>query len=129
MLELRHIEDKEALRSFCLSFKQPFTNKLEAYAAFCGGGAVGVCFFTIEDELLLRDAIIEEEYGAELCDGLVRAVLNYAELHGVVRAKFAEGFNEKAKESLHRFGFKQNVIEDIDKFLTGCKSCSNNTLL
>lgn len=123
MLELRLTKNKDDISAFCARSGLGGMNDALAYEAVCGGKIAGYCLFTLGSTLSLADAVCDAEFGAALCDGLVRAVLNYAALAGVTSAQFAESFNAEVYEALNEFGFKSKTICDIDIFLTTCKAC------
>lgn len=124
MLELKHTRNEDALRGFCEYSNLLCADEFEAYAAYDAGETVGYCIFELGEALLLLDTRVEAGYGAALCDGLVRAVLDYACKRGVNRAEFAQSFCPQSWEQLHALGYTVKTVQNIDNFLTNCKNCA-----
>lgn len=124
MLEIKKAERTPELERLCEAHAVALADGAELYCAHCGG-FVGCCAFTVEGELLtICGAWAEQEYGAALCDGLVRAVYQYALAHGAKRAEFSSLFPETLWRALSDFGHTHKTDNDIDNFLTKCKNCA-----
>lgn len=123
MLELKQ-QQEDAVRECCAASALTYSAGCEAYAATDGQGGAGYCVFTLEGGTLTLLAVqLRPDYGAELADGLVRAVLAYALHQGICSARFAPGFDSGLRDKLRAFGHIDETVSDIDKFLTSCKNC------
>ncbi|WP_312641643.1 GNAT family N-acetyltransferase [Hydrogenoanaerobacterium sp.] len=125
MLELRKTENEDAVRSFCQYSNLLYTDEYESYAALDRGKLVGYCIFQLGGTLTIVDVGVKEEYGAELCDGLVRAVFHYASASGVNSAIFADVFDDDIWKLLQPYGYTDKSVHDIDNFLSNCKKCGH----
>lgn len=124
MLELKKQWQEDAVREYCAASALAYHAGCEAYAATDGQGSAGYCVFTLAGgELALWAVQVRADYGAELADGLVRAVLAYALHEGVCTARFAPCFDGALRDKLRPFGHVEDTVADIDNFLTICKNC------
>lgn len=123
MLALSHIEDEELIRELCTGAKTGYFPGLEAYAAFDGGSTAGFCLFSREgEELVFLTCSWDRELGIGLCDGLLRAAMDYACRQGAVRVGFSASFPQELLPELVRLGYSAAPF-DIETFFTGCKHC------
>ena len=125
MIEIIKTENEDAVRGFCECSNLLYADDFEAYTALDRNEMIGYCIFQLRDLLTVVDARAKEEYGAELCDGLVRAVLNHAYNNGVNTAVFSNRFNIETWKKLQAFGHNVKTVKDIDNFLTNCKKCAH----
>jgi hypothetical protein len=124
MLAMSHIEDEDLMEEFCAMAGTLYAPGMEAYAAFDRGHTVGCCLFSREEEELAFLACIwEEELGLGLCDGLLRAAMDYSQRRGAKRACFAAGFPEALLPRLAGLGYPTGGPFEIEEFFTGCKHC------
>lgn len=124
MLELKKAERTPELLRLCAEHGVACVEDSELFAAYCGG-VVGCCAFTVEGtELTICGAWVDEALGAALCDGLVRAVYQYALVHGAKTASFSSLFPEMLWQGLAAFGHSHKTDNDIDIFLSNCKNCA-----
>ena len=98
------------------------TEKIE-FNASEDGKSLGMCAGQVIGDTFVFD---ELDCGEFFVDGLVRAILNLMDLHGIEKARF--DFDEgKELELLKRWGFVQNdekSIEDIAEFFVNNKRCT-----
>ena len=97
------------------------TQKIE-FNASENGKVLGKCAGVLEGDTFVFDELECEEH---FVDGLVRAILNLMDLHGIEKARF-DFTDEDQLERLKRWRFVQNdkkTIENIAEFFANCKSC------
>ena len=124
MLKITKAGQSPELEAFCKENGVAWGQELEYYAATCGK-IVGCCAFAIAgDRLAIHGAAALEEFGPALCDGLVRAVYQYALREGAKTADFTPDFAQNLWSALVAFGHTHKTDNDIDNFLTNCKNCA-----
>ena len=98
------------------------TEKIE-FNASEDGKSLGMCAGVLVGDTFVFD---ELDCGEMFVDGLVRAILNLMDLHGVEKARFDFPEGEKL-ELLKRWGFVKNAektIDNIAKFFDENKKCT-----
>lgn len=98
------------------------TEKIE-FNASENGRVLGRCAGNLEGDTFVFDELECEDF---FVDGLVRAILNLMDLHGIERARF--DFTDEAQLSrLRNLGFVNNdekIIENIAEFFANNKKCT-----
>jgi len=98
------------------------TEKIE-FNASENGKSLGKCAGVLCGDTFVFDELECDDFFA---DGLVRAILNLMDLHGIEKARF--DFTEgKALEQLKKWGFVKNdekTIENIADFFAENKRCT-----
>lgn len=98
------------------------TEKIE-FNASENGKSLGKCAGVIVGDTFVFDELECEEF---FVDGLVRAILNLMDLHGIEKARFDFG-DGIALEMLKRWGFVKNdekIIDNIAQFFLENKKCT-----
>ncbi len=96
-------------------------DKIE-FTASENGEILGRCAGVLEGEEFVFDEI---DCGEFFMDGLVRAVLNLMDIHGIERARFKLE-NDEVNDKLRKLGFVYNAektIYNIADFFTENKKC------
>ncbi len=98
------------------------TEKIE-FNASENGKNLGKCAGVLVGDTFVFDELECDEF---FVDGLVRAILNLMDLHGVEKARFDFGEGEQL-ERLKKWGFVKNdekTIDNIAKFFDENKRCT-----
>ncbi|MDD2955474.1 MAG: hypothetical protein PHD67_04060 [Oscillospiraceae bacterium] len=127
MLALSHIDDEDLMEEFCAMAGMLYAPGLEGYAAFDRGETVGYClFFAKNGELEVVSCSWEETLGLGLCDGLLRAALDFAQRQrGCETAVFSAALPRDVLEKLPSLGYFTGGPFSITDFFTGCKHCGD----
>lgn len=99
------------------------TEKIE-FNARDGEEVLGSCAGVLEGDCFVFDTLECEDFFA---DGLVRAILNLMDLHGIQKARFA--LDEQNLERLKKLGFLRNgtQIDSIAEFFSAPCAGQNMT--
>ena len=98
------------------------TEKIE-FNASENGKKLGKCAGVLIGDTFVFDELECDEF---FVDGLVRAILNLMDLHGIEKARFAFDEGEQL-ERLKKWGFVKNdekTIDNIAKFFDENKRCT-----
>lgn len=98
------------------------TDKIE-FNASDNGKSLGKCAGVLEGDTFVFDELECDDFWV---DGLVRAILNLMDLHGIEKARFDFPEGEQL-ERLKKWGFVNNAektIDNIAKFFDENKKCT-----
>ncbi len=98
------------------------TDKIE-FNASDNGKSLGKCAGVLEGDTFVFDELECDDFWV---DGLVRAILNLMDLHGIEKARFDFPEGEQL-ERLKKWGFVNNAektIDNIAKFFAENKKCT-----
>lgn len=98
------------------------TEKIE-FNAKDGDEVLGRCAGYIDGDVFVFDELECEDF---FIDGLVRAILNLMDLHGIETARF-DFTDMEIIGKLRKLGFvynDENTIENIAEFFAGKKNCT-----
>ena len=97
---------------------------VRVFAAHERGQMTGCCVFTLGDELYIDEVHTFGGPDAQLVDGLVRAVLQYALIRSVRQAVFRVPGPQR--DLLEQMGFLPPEHCDIEAFFSQHRNCEKN---
>jgi len=123
MLSIGLCRDSRRTAAACKHFGKIYGNEFYLYEALSSDEILGSILFEVKSSLVETVGYSGPQGDFALFDGLIRAGLNYAEMHGIEAGGIPEPFRQEHQALFAHLNYPPQTVFNIVNFFGKYKNC------